>query len=92
VEEKTPLPLFSKDWGNWAAGKRGIYFVYRDWGVSWHVAFFDYERQDLETLTTVKGNWAWTLPGLSLSPDESALLFTQSDLTNSDIMLIDGFR
>ncbi len=90
-EIKTPIPLFRKDWGNWAVGRHGIYFVYRDWGVAWQVAYYDFAREETSYLTQLSGNWAWTLPGMSLSPDEAWLLFTDSDLINSDIMMVDGY-
>ena len=90
-EIATPVPLFRKDWGNWAVGRNGIYFVYREWGVAWHVAYYDFVREETFYLTRLQGNWAWTLPGMSLSPNEAWLLFTDSDLINSDIMMVDGY-
>jgi hypothetical protein len=32
------------------------------------------------------------LPGLAVSPDKNAILYTQVDALNSDIMLVENFR
>jgi len=83
------IPLYRKDWGNWDIATDGVYFIQRKWGIGWYLSFFEFDSGDLQEVTKVEGNWAWTLPGVHISPDQSMLLYTESDLTNGDLLLVD---
>ena len=53
---------------------------------------FDLQTSTIDSLTTRLGNAAWTLPGLTVSPDGKWLLYTQPDLVNSDILMVEAYR
>ena len=91
-EKQTRLPLWKKDWGNWALREDGIYFVHQHQGAYSALSRFDLETGTIDSLTTRRGNASWTLPGLTVSPNGKWLLYTQPDLVNSDILMVDTYR
>nr|MBA2647064.1 hypothetical protein [Pyrinomonadaceae bacterium] len=46
----------------------------------------------IKKITSVEVEPPWWYPGLSVSPDERWVLYTQYDRKGSDIMLVENFR
>lgn len=77
------------NWGNWAVSSTGIYYIAYEAHSNPTLYFHNLatgHRQHLQTLDYMPMN-----PGLSLTPDEAWLLFTQVDKSESDIMLVTNF-
>jgi eukaryotic-like serine/threonine-protein kinase len=92
--EEPVMPWFRpEDWGAWAVGDRGVYFVDSVAAPQPELKLFEPETNrlkriiTLEKLPALSGN-----PVLAVSPDEEAILYTQIDDVKSDIMLLDNFR
>lgn len=76
-------------WANWAVSSTGIYYI--AWEVHSNPILFFHnlatgQQQPLQTLNYMPMN-----PGLTLTPDEAWILFTQVDRSESDIMLVTNF-
>ncbi len=72
---------------NWAPASDGIYFILRprDLQVLPELAFFNYADGNIKTLTTLTLDFrGW---GMTLSPDESRLFFTEMAQPGSDIKM-----
>ena len=80
------------EWCNWALVKNGIYFL--DWGSKSNgrkasIQFFDFtSRQKIPIFTLDRG----PRDGLAISPDEKSILFSQTKLSESHIVLVKNFR
>ena len=74
---------------DWVLGSKGIFFV--DFGQQPGIDFFDFsshrvtKRIPLDKQPTLWG-------GLSLSPDEMWIAYSQVDVASSVLMLVEGFR
>ena len=87
-------PVFSI--GNFAVVERGVYFIPElrtdDPDGRYSLQFFNFTSNDIATvgvLETIPGQiWA----GLTVTPDERNIVYTQTDEESSDLMLIEGFR
>lgn len=95
-EEATVVPLkWHEMWGNWAVGKRGLFFLDYDKAADPPIAAI--KVYDLVTGRIDQLGWTSKKPttwntGLALSPDERWLLFSQVDGAGSNIMLAENFR
>jgi Tol biopolymer transport system component/DNA-binding winged helix-turn-helix (wHTH) protein len=80
------------EWCNWALVKNGIYFL--DWGSESSgrkasIQFFDFtSRQKIPIFTLDRG----PSDGLAISSDEKSILFAQTKLSESHIVLVKNFR
>jgi Tol biopolymer transport system component/predicted Ser/Thr protein kinase len=76
--------------GGWQAVNNGIYFISRPdaKGVP-HIEFKDLTRGEVRTIAPMKGPPWW---GLAVSPDRHTVLYSQSDDSGSDLMLVENFR
>lgn len=73
--------------GNWTVVRDGVYFFPEDAPKT--LNYFDFATKHVHPVLTVKR----TAPfGLSVSPDERYLLFTQLEDLHSDIMMVDDFK
>jgi Tol biopolymer transport system component/DNA-binding winged helix-turn-helix (wHTH) protein len=90
-EEKVlefPPPGF---WGYWAVSADGIYYVDEP-APRARIRFRNF-RTRRDSVVKVMSNAAWIgSPGMSLSPDGSALVFGQLDQFTSDLMLVEDFN
>jgi Tol biopolymer transport system component/DNA-binding winged helix-turn-helix (wHTH) protein len=90
-EEKvldSPPPEF---WGYWAVSANGIYYVDEP-APRARIRFRNF-RTRRDSVVKVMSNAAWIgSPGMSLSPDGSALVFVQLDQFTSDLMLVEDFH
>jgi hypothetical protein len=66
---------------------KGIYFV--GWPDLKTLQFLRFATGKVTTIATIKRRAEW---GLSVSPDERYVLYTQNDQIGSDLMLIENFR
>jgi Tol biopolymer transport system component len=74
---------------DWTLGSKGIYFI--DWGPKSSIDFFDFVSERVtRKIPLDKQPIMWG--GLSLSADESWLMYSQLKQTGSDLMLVEGFR
>jgi hypothetical protein len=68
---------------------KGIFFV--DFAQQPSIDFFDFSAHRVtKKISLVRRSYCWG--GLSLSPDETWLAYSQIDEIGSDLMLVDGFR
>ena len=90
-EEKvldSPPPGF---WGYWAVSANGIYYVDEP-APRARIRFRNF-RTRRDSVVKVMSNAAWIgSPGMSLSPDGSAIVFVQLDQFSSDLMLVEDFH
>ena len=90
-EEKvldSPPPEF---WGYWAVSANGIYYVDEP-APRARIRFRNF-RTRRDSVVKVMSNAAWIgSPGMSLSPDGSAIVFVQLDQFTSDLMLVEDFH
>jgi Tol biopolymer transport system component len=56
------------------------------------VFFYDFATRRISQVALLAGEAPVGMPGLSLSPDHRALLYTQLDSANIDLMLVQNFR
>ena len=73
---------------NYAVGKKGIYFERQVEPARIAICYRPTVGKEVELYRTLK----YTHSGLSVSPDESFLLYTQAEEEGSDLMLVDKFR
>jgi len=86
--ESQILPsLYGMD--TFAITKRGIYFVRHAADAEASVSFMDFYTRDIQEIARVK---CLIASGLTVSPDERSILYTQIDRTGSDLILVDNFR
>jgi len=83
------MPLLN-DANLWTLVPGGIYFVPADAPHS--IDYFDLSTGQVRWVTDVNRDFRSVNGGLSVSPDQRWILYTQVDESNSDIMLVDHFR
>ncbi len=73
----------------YALGKQGIYFISLQGGVGQHLAFLNFATGQVTSLADIPRP---LFLGLTVSPDERILLYSQMDHVNSDLMLVEHFH
>jgi hypothetical protein len=88
-EEKRILDRAGEhDWFNWALARNGIYFLdHRGNGAV--LEFFDFETG--KTTTVLTSNRPQSV-GLAVTADGRSILYVESELEESSIMLVKNFR
>ena len=77
------------DWGNWAIGTEGVYYVQRkDEGPELVV----YRFEDGSTQSIMPLPYLPKHAGLAVSEDGRTVLYTQIDRIDADLMISDGFQ
>ena len=71
----------------YALSNSGVYYIVR--GKPSQVRFLPFDGARSSVLWNIAPTLSW---GLDISPDEQAILFSQHDVENSDIMLVPNFR
>ena len=74
---------------DWTLGSKGIYFI--DWGPKSSIDFFDFASERV-TRKIPLDNQPVMWGGLSLSADETWLMYSQIKETGTDLLLVEGFR
>jgi Tol biopolymer transport system component len=76
----------SEDFGNWALAREGIYFIHRNSNShSNTIEYFDLAARTSRTVHTLKAPPLWNAGGLTLSPDQTTILFAQVDHDGTSI-------
>ena len=74
---------------NFVVVKDGLYFVSASsWPAPGVLKFYSFATGVLKPVLTIK---QWSI-GLTVSPDERSVLYTQLDQSGSDLMLVENFR
>ncbi|MBI4904428.1 MAG: serine/threonine-protein kinase [Acidobacteria bacterium] len=93
-EEPVVEALKPAFWSYWSFGRNGIYWVDREdqegGGARYPLHFFDLAKSRDTVMTTLSKRPFNS--GLSVSPDGKWFLYTQVDQSETDIMMVDGFR
>ena len=76
--------------GGWVVVEDGIYFISKanERGVS-YIRFKDFATGSNRVVVPIQGSPSW---GLTVSPDRRTFLYTLSDDSGSDLMLVENFR
>jgi hypothetical protein len=77
-------------WGYWVVAEDGIYYL--DTTGRPGIAFFDITARRTARMFDLENRPALEVPGLAVSPDKTTILYTQLDVVNSDIILVENFR
>jgi Tol biopolymer transport system component/DNA-binding winged helix-turn-helix (wHTH) protein len=77
-------------WGYWAVAEDGIYYL--DTTGRPGIAFFNITARRTTRMFDLENRAALEAPGLAVSPDKTTILYTQLDVVNSDIILVENFR
>ena len=89
--EESRLPINACYWFDWDVARGGIYFVNLDFPPNGRIEFFDFASRQSTTLLTLDKPVS-SFGGLALSPDGKSLIFGQTELDESYIMLMKNFR
>ena len=91
--DETPL-IESVLLGCWTAGRKGIYFVEAATGprAGRPVKLYQYGTGRITQLAVLEGQVDSGRRMLAISPDDRWLLWSRTDLANSDLVLIEDFR
>jgi Tol biopolymer transport system component/DNA-binding winged helix-turn-helix (wHTH) protein len=89
--EDSRLPINVCRWHEWAVARGGIYFVNPDFPPNGRIEFFDFAHSQSTPVYALDKPPSW-FGGLSISPDGKSLLFGQSELDESYIMVIKNFH
>ena len=77
-------------WGMaFAVARKGIYFVAPHPDGSSAVQFYSFATGNVTSIATIRRPVDW---GMSVSPDERSILYTQIDEAGSDLMLVENFH
>jgi len=75
---------------NFTVVQRGIYFIpEQPAGASSSIQFLDFAKGTVRTIMRIEKPLGL---GLSVSPDERYILYTQNEQAGSDLMLVENFR
>jgi Tol biopolymer transport system component/DNA-binding winged helix-turn-helix (wHTH) protein len=85
------LPINAGSWYNWDVAGSGIYFLNLKFPPSGRIEFFDFANGQSTPIFALDKP-ASLYGGLALSPDGKSILFGQSELNESYIMLMKNFR
>ncbi len=77
-------------WGYWAVVDRGIFYL--DTTMKPAIAFFDLATHRATRVFDLENRPGREAAGLAVSPDKMTILYTQLDVLNSDIVLVENFR
>jgi hypothetical protein len=78
---------------NWAVVGRGIYLLEKNLSIPYTLKFFDFETRRATPLATLGGaGGPFLMVGLTVAPDERAILYAQREKFDFDLMLVENFR
>jgi Tol biopolymer transport system component/DNA-binding winged helix-turn-helix (wHTH) protein len=79
-------------WGYWAVVDNGIYYLDLETTTKPAIAFFNLTTHRTTRVFDLENRPAEQAPGLAVSRDRMTILYTQLDVLNSDIILVENFR
>jgi Tol biopolymer transport system component/DNA-binding winged helix-turn-helix (wHTH) protein len=77
-------------WGYWAVVENGIYYL--DSTAKPGINFYDIATHRITRVFDLENRPVRQAPGLAVSPDKKTILYTQLDMLNRDIVLVENFR
>jgi Tol biopolymer transport system component len=89
--EETRLPINVCNWHEWDLTRDGIYFENPNFPPNGRIEYFDFAHGQTTPILALDKR-ASRFGGLALSPDGKSLLFGQSELNESYIMVMKNFR
>jgi WD40 repeat protein len=89
--EETHVLDHPEHWYNWAHSPAGIYFINGDIVPNGRIEFFDFGTRETYPILTLEKPTP-DFGGLAISSDGRSLVFGQTDLDDSYIMLVKNFR
>ena len=89
--QESRLPINNGWWSAWDVARGGIYFMNLDFPPNGRIEFFDFAHGQSTPIFALDKPFPLG-SGLALSPDGKSLLFGQSELTESYIMVMKNFR
>jgi Tol biopolymer transport system component/DNA-binding winged helix-turn-helix (wHTH) protein len=89
--EESQLPLNIYYWVGWDVARGGIYFLNPSFKPNGRIEFFDFANGQSTPIFALDRPFPF-FGGLALSPDGKSLLFGQSELNESYIMIMKNFR
>jgi Tol biopolymer transport system component len=75
----------------WAVAEDGLYIFEQDPDGRWFLKLFDFVTRRKRAVTVLPGV-PETYGGISVSPDGKTILYTQPELGEADLMLVENFR
>lgn len=94
--EETPVleSLGLGDWGRWALSRKAVYlfnFNHNEPEAGPSIDFFSLATRKTSKVVSLNKNMAYR-PGLTVSPDDRWVLYTQVDYRRRDIWVVENFR
>jgi Tol biopolymer transport system component len=89
--QESRLSINNGWWSAWDVARGGIYFMNLDFPPNGRIEFFDFAHGHSTPIFALDKPYPLG-SGLALSPDGKSLLFGQSELTESDVMVMKNFR
>ena len=86
-ESQVLTGLRPHDWGNWAPGDNGIYYIRQLQNGSAAVEYRAFSNQAVRTVYALRQPPIWASAGLALSPNGKTILFAQVDQDDSNIFI-----
>ena len=82
-----------REWTQWTLSQAGIYWAAIGgsfWREDYAIHFFDFQSGRSQTLFRKVGPFVTLFP--AVSPDEKWILYTESPMVQSELMLVENFR
>jgi Tol biopolymer transport system component/DNA-binding winged helix-turn-helix (wHTH) protein len=89
--QESRVPINNGWWTDWDVARDGIYFMNLDFPPNGRIEFFDFAHGHSTPIFALDKPCPLA-SGLALSPDGKSLLFGQTELIESDIMVMKNFR
>jgi Tol biopolymer transport system component len=89
--QESRLPIDAGSWYDWDVAESGIYFLNLKFPPNGRIEFFDFANGQSTPIFALDKP-ASLYGGLALSPDGKSILFGQSELNESYVMLMKNFR
>ena len=86
-------PQHNLIWGSLVPRKKGLYFMEWDFGSrTASIAYVDFESRSEESLFTLKRTEFDRGASFDISPDGAYIIYPRLDQTETNLMLLEGFR
>jgi Tol biopolymer transport system component len=79
-------------WGSWGIGRRGLYFVNPEAKPRPTIDLLDLATRRVTRIADMERQPMQWASGFSVARDERSILYSQLEQSNSDVMLVEGFR
>jgi Tol biopolymer transport system component/DNA-binding winged helix-turn-helix (wHTH) protein len=89
--QEARLPIHATWWSAWDVARDGIYFLNPDFPPNGRIEFFDFAHGQSTPIFALDKPFPG-FSGLALSPDGKSILFGQTELAESYVMVMKNFR